>query len=398
MNHGKNQVMNPVARKRLIVMLAGAGVVFGLVFGLKWFSGFMMEKYMASAPVPPVTISSAEAKPMTWGSRLETLGTFVAVNGTRVTTEAAGIVQAIHFESGQRVEKGAPLVTLDSANEAAELKRLEAQARLAELNRERRQKMLKLNHVSKSDYDAAVAEAAAAKAAADAQRAKLAQKNLRAPFAGQLGIRQVNVGEYLAPGAAVVSLQALDPIYVDFTLPEQNLSLVAPGQKVNVTVDLYPGQTFTGEIEAIEPGVDEATRNFRLRARLENADYKLRAGVFGRVEVELPGSIEVVAVPRTAINYSSYGSSVFVVQRKKDAPPADAKPAEGAPAQPALEVTQRFVRTGQARGDFVAVTEGLKAGEQIATSGLLKLRNQQPVIINNSVQPQAELKPTVPQS
>jgi membrane fusion protein, multidrug efflux system len=383
--------------KRMIIMLLLAGVVFGTVFGGKYAGKLMMESYMSKMPVPPATISAGAAQVMTWDNRLEAIGSFVPVNGADVTTEAGGIVTAIHFESGARVTRGAPLVTLDSANEAAELRRLQAQAELAELNRSRREKLYQLEAVSKADYDAAVTEANAAKAAAEAQRAKLAQKNIRAPFAGVLGIRRVNVGEYLAPGTAIVTLQTLDPIFFDFSLPEQQLAAVAPGLKVGVEVDAFPGETFAGEVVAIEPKVDEATRNFRLRARLANTELKLRAGQFGKVQVVLPGERELLVVPRTAISYNSFGTSVFVVQKKKDAPPPPEKPMPGMPPHTDLEVVQRFVKTGDARGDYVAVAEGLKEGEEVATSGLLKLRNGQPVIINNEMTPKVELNPEPPQ-
>lgn len=384
--------------KRMIIMLVLVGIVFGAIFGMKWFGNKMMNEYLAKAPVPPATISAAAAGMMTWDNRLETIGSFVPVNGTEVTTESGGIVTAIHFDSGAKVGKGAALVTLDAANEAAELKRLEAQAELAELNRSRREKLYGMEAISKSDYDAAVSEAAAAKSAADAQRAKLAQKYIRAPFAGQLGIRKINLGQYLAPGTAIVSLQTLDPIYFDFSLPEQQVALVQEGLTVNIRVDSMPGEQFAGSVVAIEPQIDEATRNFKLRARLANTDHRLRPGLFGKVALTLPGERSLLVVPRTAISYNSYGTSVFVVQKKKDAPPPPAEPTPGAPPYTDLEVIQRFVKTGDARGDFVAVTDNLKEGEQVATSGLLKLRNQLPVIINNNNTPKAELEPTPPQN
>ena len=384
--------------KRMIIMLALAGVVFGAVFGMKWFSNRMMNEYLAKAPVPAATISAGPAEMMTWDNHLEAIGSFVPVNGTEVTTESGGIVTRIHFESGAQVGKGAALVTLDSANEAAELRRLEAQAELAELNRSRREKLLKLEAISKSDYDAAVSEAAAAKSAADAQRAKLAQKHIRAPFAGQLGIRKINLGQYLAPGTAIVSLQSLDPIYFDFSLPEQQVAAAQPGLTVNVRVDSLPDEAFTGTVVAVEPQIDEATRNFRVRARLPNTDHRLRPGQFGKVNLTLPGERLVLVVPRTAISYNSYGTSVFVVQKMKEPPPPSTEPTPGAPPYTDLEVTQRFIKIGDARGDFVTVIDNLKEGEQVATSGLLKLRNQQPVIINNENPPKAELNPVTPQN
>lgn len=372
--------------KRMIIMLILAGVVFGAVFGMKWFGNKMMVDYIETMPIPPVTISTTTGKSFTWENQVEAIGNLVPVQGADISTDVGGIITELHFESGDRVEKGAPLVTLDSDTERGELRRLQAQAELAKLNLERRQKLYKLEAISKSDLDAVKAEADAAQAALQSQAARIAQKAIRAPFAGQLGIRQVSTGQFVAAGTPLVTLQSLDPIDVDFSLPEQYLADISTGLPVSVTVEAYPGDVFEGTVLAVEPRVDESTRNVRLRARLANADLKLRAGQFGQVELRLPGEQTVLAVPRTAINYSSYGASVFVVTGDREA----AQKEDGKP----LTVTQRFVRLGAARGDFVAVTEGLEADDEIASSGLLKLRNDQPVVINNEIQPDAELAPT----
>lgn len=384
--------------KRMIIMLVLVVVVFGAVFGMQWFGKKMMNEYVDKMPIPPATISTSAPQVMTWDNHLEAIGTFVPINGTEVTTESGGIITAIHFDSGVNVGKGAPLVTLDAANERAALKQLEAQANLAELNRSRREKLYKLEAISKSDYDAAVSEAAAAKAGADAQRAKLAQKEIRAPFAGVLGIRSVNLGQYLAPGTPIVSLQTLDPVFFDFSLPEQQVALVQPGLSVSVHIDALPDSEFKGEVQAVEAQIDEATRNFKVRARLQNADLKLRPGQFGKVRLTLPGERQLLVIPRTAVSYNSYGTSVFVVQKMKTPAPKPEKPMPGMPPHTDIEVVQRFIKTGDARGDYVAVVEGLKEGEQVATSGLLKLRNLQPVIINNTLPPKTELDPNTPQN
>ena len=383
--------------KRMIIMLVLAALIFGGLFGMKYMGRKGMNAYFDSMPVPPATISTAKVSSMAWNNRLEANGSLVAVNGTDVTTEAGGIVTAIHFESGAQVEKGARLVSLDQANERGQYERLKAQAELARLNLARREKLYKLEAISKSDFDAANAEARAASAAVESQQALLNQKEIRAPFAGQLGIRQVNVGQYLSAGMPIVSLQSVDPIEFDFSLPEQQLGRVQPGLKVEVSVDAFPEQVFAGEVTAVEPRVDQATRSFRIRARLPNSEQQLRGGQFGRVTLLLDGERNLLVVPRTSISYSSYGTSVFVVQEKpKDAAQPAAPAAKGpapAAAGPSLEVVQRFVRIGEARGDFVAVLEGLKLNDQIASSGLLKLRNQQPVVIDNSIAPGAELDP-----
>jgi membrane fusion protein (multidrug efflux system) len=383
---------------RMVIMLVLAGIVFGAVFGMKWFGNKMMVQYLENMPTPAATISASEVTMMRWDNRLEAIGTLVAVNGADLTSEAGGIVESIHFESGQQIAKGELLVSLDSEEQLGELKRLRAQAELAEVNRKRREQLFKLEAISKSDYDAAVAEADAAKAAAEAQAGRVGQKQIRAPFAGQLGIRRVNIGQYVSPGDPIVTLQSLDPIDIDFSLPEQYTGSVQQGFKVSVRVDAYPEQTFTGEVLAVEPRVDPGTRNFGLRARLPNPDGQLRAGQFGRVVLSLPGEREVLAIPRTSVEYSSYGTSVFVLQPIQAAQGEGEAIAGEGQQTPKDEVTQRFVRIGESRGDFVAVLEGLKPGDRVATSGLMKLRNQTPVIVNNDLEPEARLDPQPPQT
>lgn len=382
--------------KRMIIMLIGVTIVFGGIFGMQYMGKQGMNQYFDNMPVPPAAISTTKALEQTWRTQLEAPGSVLAVNGTTLTSEAGGLVTEILFESGKGVKKGDLLVRLDSGDERAELARLQAQAELADLNRKRREKLFGLEAISKSDFDAALSEHTAAKAAVDAQRARLAQKDIRAPFSGTLGIRQVNLGEYLAPGGAIVTLQSLDPVDVDFDLPEGRVGQVEPGFKMTVLTEAYPDRNFEGEVFAIEPRVDPATRNFRIRARVPNPEHTLRPGQFAKVRLDLPSSQTVVVVPRTAIDYSAYGNAVYVLQKKKQDP--NAKPAPAAPGAPPatdLEVTQRFVKTGPVRGDFIAITEGLKIGEEVATSGLLKLRNGMPVVVNNEIQskPSTDPKP-----
>lgn len=380
--------------RRMTIMLLIVTVLFGGVFGLIAFSNKMTDQFLDNMPVPPAAISTAKSEAQSWQSRLEAPGTILAVNGTTLTSEAGGLVTAIRFDSGQSVKKGDLLVQLDSANERGELARLEAQAKLADLNRERREKLFKLEAIAKSDLDAAQAEFTAARAAVDAQRARLAQKDIRAPFDGTLGIRRVNLGEYLAPGGAIVTLQSMDPVDVDFDLPEGRVGQVQPGFKVAVVTDAFPDRPFEGQVAAIEPRVDPATRNFRVRARVPNPEHALRPGQFGQIRLELPLKQDVVVVPRTAIDYSAYGNAVYVVQKKKKDPNAQPAPAmPGAPPPTDLEVIQRFVKTGPVRGDYIAILDGLKPGEEVATSGLLKLRNGQPVVINNELQSKPSIEP-----
>lgn len=373
--------------KRMMWMLIGTGVVFGGVFGMKWFGGKMMNQYFDNMPMPPAVVSSAVAKSENWAASLNGVGSVVASNGADVTTESGGIIAALHFESGARVKKGDLLVTLSAGTERADLARLQAQADLAQSEFARLERLYKLDAISKSELDRAQADLSAARAGADAQRAKLAQKQIRAPFSGQLGIRQVNVGQYLSAGTPIVSLQAINPVFVDFTLPEQNQAAVQNGQTVSVVVDSQPGRTFSGVISAIEPLVDSKTRNFKVRARFDNADEALRPGLFARASIGLASTANVVTIPQTSVSYNPYGNSVYVIQSVKG------KDADGK-AVDELVVRRRFIKTGETRGDLVAVTDGLKAGEQVATSGLLKLQNDSKVKINNTVQPSASATPT----
>ncbi|WP_068857901.1 efflux RND transporter periplasmic adaptor subunit [Perlucidibaca aquatica] len=373
--------------KRMMWMLIGTGIVFGGVFGMKWFGGKMMNQYFDNMPMPPAVVSSATAKSETWAASLSGVGTVVASNGADVTTESGGIIAALHFESGARVKKGDLLVTLSAGTERADLARLQAQADLAKSEYARLERLFKLDAISKSELDRAQADLSAARAGADAQRAKLAQKQIRAPFSGQLGIRQVNVGQYLSAGTPIVSLQAINPVFVDFTLPEQNQAAVEKGQTVTVVVDSQPGRTFSGVISAIEPMMDSKTRNFKVRARFDNADEALRPGLFARASIGLAKTASVVTIPQTSVSYNPYGNSVYVIQSVKG------KAADGKVTDE-LVVRRRFIKTGETRGDLVVVTDGLKAGEQVATSGLLKLQNDSKVKINNTVQPSASATPT----
>lgn len=375
--------------RRMMIMLLLSGAVLGGVFGMKWFGNKMMNDYLDAMPTPPVTIASGKAQAMVWEQYLQAVGDVVAVHGADITTEVDGVVTALHFESGDEVERGAALVDLNATVEQAELARLEAQAKLAELNRERQQKLLDNGTLSRSQYDAALAETRAATAAAEAQRGRLAMKRIRAPFAGRLGIRRVTEGQYLGVGTVIATLQSLTPVNVDFYLPERYLGAVEPGLQVTIGVDARPDETFQGEVLAIEPAVNRDTRNFHVRARLPNTDLVLRPGQSAKVRVTLPEKRQVIVVPRTAIHYTAYGSSVYIIRERQN----DEEKGQNAPDQSGLEVLQRFVETGDARGDYIAITSGLEEGEEIAVSGLLKLRSRQPVKINNDVKPQPSLNP-----
>ena len=377
--------------KRMIIMLVACAVVFGLVFGLKGMLNFGMNQFFDNMPMPAATITATEAVSDEWVLALDAVGTVRAVNGVEVTTQVAGEVEKIHFNSGDEVKEGAVLVSLDARTDSAQLKALEAAARLAEQEYERFQTLFKQGSISRSELDRRQSERDQAIATANAQRERVAQKTLRAPFSGKLGIRQVDLGQYLNPGNAVVTLQQLDPIYVNFSLPERDQTLLQPGLAVRASLSAMPGEMFEGEISAIEPGVDPATRNFNVQATFRNSEQKLRPGMFARISIRLADSEQVVVVPRTAIQYAPYGNSVYVITEQQSEAVEGEETA--APAEPTLIVKRRFVKTGSERGDLVAVTEGLQAGERVATSGLLKLRNDATVIINNEIEPSAEIDP-----
>ena len=382
----------PSTRKRMIWMLIGAAVVFGGVFAVKAMIAAGTNQFFDNMPQPAVAVSSAIAQKQRWSANGEAVGTFVAINGTDVTTEAGGVVRSIEFEAGQPVAAGAVLVRLNTANEVATLKALEASARLAGVQRDRWLQLSKDQLVSKDEAQQRATAAATAQAQVEAQRALIAQKTIKAPFNGVLGIRKVNLGQFVAPGDAIVSLQQLDPIYLDFSMPESQLGKVTEGTLVRATVDAMPGKVFEGRVTAVEPQVDANTRNFKAQATLRNPGNALRPGTFAHVGFDVGGEQDVIVIPQTAVSFNPYGNAVFVISkvaRKAGETDMQGKPLTG----DKLVVQQRFVTTGATRGDLIAVTKGLKPGEQIVTSGLLKLRNDAEVTINNKVQPTAEARP-----
>jgi membrane fusion protein (multidrug efflux system) len=375
-------------------MLIGVVVIFGGVFALKAFFAKQTNNFFDNMPQPAASVSAEAAKPERWSDDGDAVGTLVAVNGTDVTTESGGVVRSIEFEAGQPVAAGKVLVRLNTANEEATLKALETSAKLAETQAQRWQQLGKDKLVSLDEVQQRSAAAAAARAQVEAQRALIAQKTIRAPFAGVLGIRKINLGQFVSPGDAIVSLQQLDPIYLDFSLPEQMIGKLAEGMTVQASVDALPGKTFEGKVTAVEPQVDASTRNFKAQATLRNPDGALRPGSFAKVGFALGGEREVVVIPQTAVSFNPYGNAVFVVgkvKRKEGETDMQGKPLTG----DKLVVTQRFIKTGATRGDLITVTDGLKAGEQVVTSGLLKLRNGAEVTINNDVRPAADAQPKV---
>jgi len=368
-----------------LIIIAGVGVTLGVVKGLQ--IGTMIAAGKSFVP-PPETISSAVAHEEKWQDTLSAVGSVNAAQGVVVSPEIAGTVTEIAFASGAPVNQGDLLIKLDASSEAAQLRAAEAQVQLAKLNLERTRKLRADNTVSQSEFDQADATLKQNQANADAIRATIEKKNVRAPFAGRLGIRLVNLGEQMDVGKGIVSLQALTPVFADFSLPQQNLSQLATGLVVRVTSDSYPGTNFTGELTAINPDLNAQTRSVQLRAKFENADQLLRPGMFVHVAVVLPQAEPVLAVPATAVLRAPFGDAVYLIE------PQVAKGVTNLVAQ------QKFIRTGRMHGDFVSVESGLKAGDRVVTAGLFKLHNGSTVRENNAAtdSPQPSLHPTPPNS
>jgi membrane fusion protein, multidrug efflux system len=365
--------------KRMIVMLLGVGILFGGVFGYKAFVGAMMGEFFDNMPAPVVSITAIEAHEVTWTDRLEAVGSFSAVQGTLLTTEVGGIVREIRFDSGSNAAVGDELLLLDSTSDQARLRSLEAAERFARAELERAKKLVAQRNLPEVELTRRQSEAEQATAAVAEQRARVGQKTLRAPFAGELGIRQVSLGQFVAPGDPVVFMQTRDPIHLDFSLSDRHVARLDNGQAVRVSLDA-DDVVFEGRIQAIEPAVRESTRSFAVQALLPNPDGRLRPGMFGRVVLETGAPRTVTVVPQTAIRFSPYGNVVFLISADDNGD---------------LRVTQRFVQTGARRGDLIEVTDGLVPGDRIATSGLLKLRNGAQVRINDdpAVQPGADPDP-----
>ncbi len=368
--------------KRMIIMLAIVVVLFGGIFGFKAFVDRMIAEAFDTMEPEAATVTASTVRQADWTPRSQAVGSFRAARGAELSVELGGTVREIHFESGRPVEEGQRLVSLVSETDEAELGQLEAARRLADLELERQERLFRQDSISRSELERAESEADQARAAVAAQEARIRLKTLRAPHDGIAGIRQVNLGQYVSAGTPVVSVQALDPIYLDFTLPQRKLPLVQTGANIQATVDAFGGEVFEGEINAVEPRLSESSRTVQVQATLANEDERLRPGMFGRVSLELGEAETVLAVPQTAIRFSTYGNSVFVIE------------GEGEDKQ----VIQRFVQTGRTRGDLIAITEGLEEGDRIASSGLLKLQNESRVRIDeqDDVQPTEDEEPDPP--
>jgi membrane fusion protein (multidrug efflux system) len=369
--------------KRMVIMLALVGAVLGAFF---WFQGFkatMIKKFMAAAASPPQTVSTTTAGVQEWQPEIEAVGSLRAVNGADLAFEVSGIVKDIQFNSGDDVAAGKVLLALRSDDDVGKLRALEATAELSEVNYHRDQEQFKIKAVSQATLDADAANLKNARAQVTEQQAIVDKKMLRAPFAGHLGVRAVDIGQFVSAGTAIVTLQALDPIYVDFYLPQQKLNQVKLGLSVTAKIDTYPDRTFAGKISAINPKVDAATRNVQVRATLSNADHALLPGMYATVDIAAGEAQRYVTLPQTAVTYNPYGETVFIVEES-------GKDANGAPQ---LVARQSFVTAGPTRGDQVAILTGVTDGQTIVTAGQLKLRNGTTVLVDNSIKPTADASP-----
>ncbi len=370
--------------KRMVLMLAVAALLLTALGFMKFRQVKAEIAEHSSFQPPPEAVTTIVARQEQWPATLSAIGTVVAVRGVVVSADLPGIVEKIAFDSGMAVKEGDVLLQLDTRQEQAQLSQAEAQSELTRLNFARMQELQQQGVISRMEFDRAEAEYKQADAKAGEIRATIGRKTIRAPFSGVLGIRQVNLGQYLAGGAGIVQLQSLNPIYVNFSVPQEALAHLRVGQNVRVRTDDQGDTEFPGRVTAIDAVVDEATRNIQVQATLPNPEGKLRPGMFVQAALALGGSQTFIALPASAINYAPYGDSVFVVTQLKT-PKGDSY----------RGVAQRFVKLGGTRGDQIAILSGLSAGDEVVSSGVFKLRNGAAVQINNTIQPSNSLMPQV---
>ncbi len=363
------------------VLAVGAFIVVVLTLGAVKTAQI---KKMMSAPhvMPAMSVSTAEAQSVSWFASLSSIGTLAPVDGVTLSADADGIIVKIAAENGAAVKAGDLLIEFDTTTELPQLAAAEARAELARVNIDRTKELWEQKAISKSEFDASSATFKQAGADVDALKALIAKKQVRAPFSGRVGLRHVNLGQFVARGAPLLPLQKLDPIYVNFSIPQRQLPLISIGQKVLIKVDAFEKTPFEATVSAINSEVDPATRNISVQATIANPKEQLRSGMFARIELQMPVADALVVVPATAVSYASYGNSVFIVEKMKDKD-----------GNEFLGVRQQFVKLGSARGDLVAITEGVKPGEVVVTAGVFKLRNGIPVQVNNTVQPTASATP-----
>ena len=378
---------------RNLLAILGLVVLVGALAGIKvaqisTLIGF--GKQAMKAGPPPETVATAKAKKDAWEETIPAVGSIVAARGVSVSNDAAGIVSRILFESGASVREGQVLVELDTSVERAQLASNRARQDLARVTAARSQRLLASGSISAAQSDADEAAFKSTTTDTGALQAQVGRKTVRAPFSGRLGIRLVNLGQYLTAGTPIATLEAIDTVFVDFSVPQQRLEDITLGMPVRVDVEGVENAAKEGEISALDPAIDQTTRTVKVRASLLNQDQVLRPGMFASVAIVLPKKNEYVTVPNTAVVRAPYGDSLFVVEDKKDASGAPAKDAQGKPAKVAR---QQFVKLGEARGDFVAILDGVSDGQEVVTAGAFKLRNGSGVVVNNDVKPTPQLAP-----
>ncbi len=373
------QAPGSLARRRLIIVVAVVGGLLALLVGIHLFVGHMINKAMAHNSAPPQTVTTTVARYSDWQPEISAIGSVRAVRGVDITTEVTGLVRSVDFRSGDDARRGQILVHLNADSDIATLHSLEAAADLAATVYARDKMQFEAQAISQAQLDADAADLKNKRAQAAAQAALVEKKTLRAPFDGRLGITTVNPGQYLNTGDKVVTLQELDPVYVDFHLPQEDLAQVHPGLEVRLTLDAFPGESFTGKINAADPLVDSSSRNFMAEATVPNPGHKLLPGMFVRVAVLSGAQQHYLTLPQTSITFNPYGSTVFLVQK-------DAKGKRTA--------QQGFVTTGPTRGDQIAILKGIKEGDEVVTSGQLKLKNGTPLDVSTELQPADAPNPT----
>jgi membrane fusion protein (multidrug efflux system) len=365
----------PPMRRWMITMLLIVGVLFGGIFGYQMFMRAMIAMFISSGFLPPQTVSTMTVKYERWQPQIETVGSLRAVNGADLAAEVPGVVDEVDFNSGDDVEAGTVLIRLRAGDDLGRLNALQASADLAAIIFARDQKQYQVHAISQAVLDASAANLKSAQAQVAEQQAIVNKKIIRAPFAGHTGVRAVNVGQFVNAGGLIVTLQALDPIYLDFYLPQQALAKIRTGQSVSVKVDTYPNDIFIGTISAIDPKVDINNRNVLVRASLQNPNHKMLPGMYATAEIIAGKAQNYLTLPQTALTFNPYGETVYLVENT------------GTKAAPKLVARQTFVTTGDTRGDQIAILKGIKAGDTVVSSGQVKLQNGTPLIINNSIQP-----------
>jgi membrane fusion protein, multidrug efflux system len=361
----------------MLMMLLAVGIIFGGIFGYKAFVAHMIKKSMAAMKMPPATVTVTKAAFDIWQPQFKAVGTLRAFRGVDVTSEIAGLVRNIAFQPGEKAKKGQLLLELNADADIALLKSMEAAADLAQIVYERDKKQYAVQAVSQAQVDADAADLKIKRALVTQQMATVEKKSIHAPFNGRLGISTVNPGQYVNPGDRIVTLQSLDPVYIDFYLPQQLFAQLSLKQKVLATTDTYPDRIFQGRITTIDPKVDPDTRNIQVEATLANPDHKLLPGMFASIEIQLGKEQRYLTLPQTAITHNPYGDTAFIVES-----------GNGPDGKTILTVKQAFVTVGPTRGDQIAVLKGINEGDMVVTSGQIKLRNKATVVINNAVQPE----------